>query len=68
MLVISFLEIYEEAKRADIDTLLLTKVSEILDDKQKKIFITNRLQGMRRDGLIQTTGKNRGAKWYISNI
>ncbi len=43
-MVVELLEKQERATRQDIDKLLLGKLSDALDDKQKKNFITNLLQ------------------------
>lgn len=66
-LVVSYLKKYREADRKDIDTLLMNKVSDALDDKQKHLFIKNLLQQMRHEGIITTTGgKTRSAKWILT--
>jgi ATP-dependent DNA helicase RecG len=58
-----------QATRQDIDKLLLGKLSDALDDDKKKNLITNLLQDMRRDGIIQPVeGKRgKGAKWELCN-
>ena len=65
-LVVSFLETFGEARREDIDKLLLDKVSDALGEKQKAEFIGNLLQEMRRDGTIRTEGTKRWAKWRLA--
>jgi len=66
-LVISYLKRYDEADRKEIDKLLLDKVSDALDDDQKRLFIKNLLRDMRREGTIHTTGsKTFGAKWVLT--
>ncbi|MCP4674281.1 MAG: transcriptional regulator [Deltaproteobacteria bacterium] len=64
-LIVSFLEKYGEAKREDIDELLLSKLSDALSEKQKKRQIMNLLQEMRREGLIEPVGTTRWARWVI---
>jgi ATP-dependent DNA helicase RecG len=66
-MVVELLEKQGQASRQDFDKLLLGKLSDALDDGQKKNFITNLLQEMRRDGIIQPIeGKRgKGAKWEL---
>src|SRR5208283_5018771 len=65
-MVVAYLEKFGEATRADLDELLLEKVSDALDRKQKKGFITNLLQDMKMAGLILPDGATRWAKWRLS--
>jgi ATP-dependent DNA helicase RecG len=62
--------VYNEATRQEFDKLLLDKLSDILDGKQKRNFITNLLQEMRREGVIQPLGgkRGKGAKWELCNF
>jgi len=66
-MIVTYLEKFGEGERADFDKLLLPKLSDALDDKQKGYFITNLLQEMRRDGTILPVGgkRGRGAKWEL---
>lgn len=65
-MVIAYLKQFGEAKREDIDKLLLDKLSDALDDDQKENFITNLLQEMRKDGTIRTEGLKRWAVWKLT--
>lgn len=66
-LVISYLKRYHEADRKEIDKLLLDKVSDALDEDQRRLFIKNLLRDMRSEGTIHTTGsKTFGAKWVLT--
>ena len=65
-LIVKYLEKYEAATRPQIDRLLQDKLSDALDDKQKKQFVTNLLQEMKRDGTIAADGTTRWAKWRMS--
>jgi len=65
-MVMSYLGKYGEATRQDIDELLLAKLSDALNRKQKKSLISNLLQKMRRAGTIRVAGSTRGAKWRLS--
>ena len=42
------------------------KLSDALDGKQKKRYITNLLQEMKKEGHISPDGTTRWAKWRIS--
>lgn len=64
-MVIGYLEEFDEAKRKDIDALLMDKVSDALDSDQKRKFIQNLLQEMRREDLITVVGRTNQAKWVL---
>lgn len=65
-MIIAYLERFGEAKRKDIDGLLMEKVSDVLNATQKRQYIKDLLREMREEGLIETTGKTRGATWILS--
>jgi ATP-dependent DNA helicase RecG len=65
-MVVAYLQKFNEAKREDIDKLLLDKLSDALDEGQKVKFIGNLLQEMRREGTIERTGTKRWAKWHLT--
>jgi len=44
----------------------MDKILEALDMGQKKNFITNLLQEMRREGFIEPMGPTRWAEWVLS--
>ena len=66
-MIVSYLKKFNEARREDIDKLLLNKLSDALDDEQKRNFIMNLLQEMRRGGTIRPVGgkRGKGAKWVL---
>lgn len=61
-LILEYLEVYKEAKRLDINVLILDKLPEVLDEHQKDNKVKNLLQAMRREGLIDLEGKT----WRMS--
>ncbi len=61
-LIIEYLEKFKIARRADIDRLLLDKLPDVLDGKQKKTKVRNLLQALKKEGLIEPTGKS----WRMS--
>lgn len=66
-MVVEYLKKFDEATRADLDGLLLEKLSDALNQRQKTAFITNLLQEMKKDGQIRPTGATRWAKWRLSD-
>lgn len=65
-ILISYLKKFKNAHRKDIDELLLGKVPDVLSEKQKKTFVKNLLQEMRRAEILELEGKNRWATWALS--
>jgi len=65
-LIVAYLRTYHEAKRAEIELLLLDKVSDALNEEQKRQFIKSLLKEMRKEGTIMTLGKTRSAKWVLN--
>lgn len=68
-LVLALLRQYQQATPAQLDDLLLSKLPDVLDAKQKKNKIRNLLQEMaKKDGTVWNTG-GRGdhARWALKN-
>ena len=65
-MVLAYLEKFGEASRPQIDRLLQDKLSDALDSKRKKQFVTNLLQEMKRENKVQPVGTTRWAKWRLS--
>ena len=66
-LIISYLENFDHASRSEIDRLLWDKVSDTMDDEQKKSFIKNLLQEMRKEGIIKRDGSFKTGQWRLTN-
>ena len=67
-MVLAYLEKFRSASRKDMDELLLDKLSDVLTKEQKKTFVSNLLQEMRReDRSIDSTGATRSARWILYN-
>ena len=64
-LLVNYLKKYGQAKREDIDNLLFDKLSDALDDNQKRNYIMNLLQKIRRNGTVEVLGKGGGAVWQL---
>jgi ATP-dependent DNA helicase RecG len=56
-LIVEYLEKFGEAKRLDIDQLLLDKLPDVLSTTQKGNKVKNLLQALKNKGLIETKGK-----------
>ncbi len=65
-LVIEYLSEYKEARRKELDRLLIEKLSDVLSEKQKKRYVTNLLQEMRLERTLQVEGSTRWARWLLS--
>ncbi|ALS25851.1 putative ATP-dependent DNA helicase recG [Paenibacillus sp. 32O-W] len=66
-LIIKFLEQYHSASRQDIDNLLLDKLSDTLNEVQKRKKVNNLLFEMsKKDGTIVNTGSSKRPKWVLT--
>jgi len=65
-LITDYLETFKQATRSDIDSLLMTKLSDVLDDKQKRSKIGNLLTKLRKQGIIANTGTPQAPVWQIA--
>jgi len=65
-MILELLQKQGETPRGDINRLLSGKLSDVLDQDQKRTFIMNVLQEMRREGLIVVRGRGKGARWSTS--
>jgi|WetSurMetagenome_2_1015567.scaffolds.fasta_scaffold07778_5 ATP-dependent DNA helicase RecG len=66
-MVLAYLGKFRSANRNDLEKLLLDKLSDSLTVEQKKTYVMNLLQEMRREKSIQRIGGSRGvaAKWAL---
>jgi ATP-dependent DNA helicase RecG len=65
-LVIDFIKEFGSACRQDIDRLLLNKLTDILDERQKINKINNLLYEMsKKDGSIKNIGSDKKPCWII---
>ena len=65
-LITDYLTKFGHASRADIDALLLGKLSVALDEEQKKNKVGNLLTNLRRAGKIRNTGPRKTPRWEIA--
>jgi ATP-dependent DNA helicase RecG len=65
--VVEYLNRFGRAVRKKFEELLFPMLSTALDEQQKRDFVKNLLQEMRREGTIQkTTGGTKNAAWELS--
>jgi len=64
-LIIKALQSMGEASKQELMEVLEKALPEVLSDEQKSKKVSNLLQAMKREGIIQADGINRYAKWYI---
>ncbi len=57
-LILEYLDKFGEAKRLDINKLILDKLPDVLDVDQKENKIKNLLQALKHEGLIESQGKS----------
>jgi ATP-dependent DNA helicase RecG len=65
-LITDYLKKFNKASRGEIDKLLLDKLSNVLDNEQKKKKIANLLTKLRRSGKIQNEGSKKTPQWKIA--
>ncbi|MGI8639666.1 MAG: RNA-binding domain-containing protein [Pyrinomonadaceae bacterium] len=66
-LILSYIKDHEYAERKDIDNLLWNILSNLPDDKQKKVRINNLISELRRNGEIRNDGSDTKPRWILSN-
>lgn len=66
-LIIKALESMEEAGKQELMEVLEKALPEVLSDEQKSKKVSNLLQAMKREGIINVRGNNRYARWYITD-
>lgn len=65
-LILQAIKTHEAMSRAEIDELLFDKLSDSLDELQKKNKIMNMIQELRRNGKIRNEGTRENSKWVLS--
>ena len=63
-----YLEKFGSASRKEINDLLLDKLSDALNEKQKQNKINNLLMKLRKKGIIYNTGSRKASSWSLSNV
>jgi len=66
-MVVELIKKFGSSNRKDIDNLLWSKLSDVLNERQKKIKINNLLNEMaNKDRTIKNEGSDRKPKWVMS--
>ena len=66
-MILEYLKQYGHASRGDIEALLLDKLSDVLNEVQKRYKVKNLLHAMaKRDGTIRSTGSGSHSRWELS--
>jgi len=65
-LITDFITKFGKASRQEIDSLLLNKLSDALDEDQKKQKTANLLTKLRRSGKISNTGSRKAPEWVLA--
>lgn len=65
-LLTDYLEKFDQADRAELNKLLMDKLSDALDDKQKYNKISSVLTRLRRQGVIVNTGSDTAPCWRLT--
>ena len=66
-MIIEYLKKYGMASRRDINTLLLNKLSDVLDESQKQNKVRNILYAMsRRDQTIHSVRSGGTSRWVLN--
>ncbi len=60
-IIVDYLRKFDTARKADFEKILLKKLPDVLDDKQKKDRVRNILQKLRRAGIIVAVDR----KWQL---
>lgn len=67
-MILAYLKKFGAASRSEIDDLLLDKLSDALDDKQKNNKVRNLLYAMsKKDATIKNIGSDKKPKWVLCN-
>jgi ATP-dependent DNA helicase RecG len=67
-LVINYLRKYQRGKKSDFVKLLSSKLSDVLDMKQKENKVRNILTKMRQDGIIERVDGNQRTGFWVLTI
>ncbi|MDO5392423.1 MAG: putative DNA binding domain-containing protein [Eubacteriales bacterium] len=66
-LIVKALESMGEARKKDLMEVLEKALPEVLSEEQKSKKVSNLLQALKKDGIIEVSGVNRYSKWYVKS-
>ncbi|MBL7791121.1 MAG: putative DNA binding domain-containing protein [Saprospiraceae bacterium] len=64
-MITDFIAKFGSASRKDIDYLILDKLSDVLNHKQKRSKVGNLLTSLRQEGIISNEGTSAKPKWIL---
>lgn len=64
-LIIKALSSMGDASKQELMEVLEKALPEVLNDEQKSKKVSNLLQAMKKEGIVETCGKNRYARWRL---
>jgi ATP-dependent DNA helicase RecG len=67
-MILEFLKQFGQATRKEIDDLLLDKLSDVLDEAQKRNKVRNFLQSLASAGLIRNSGSRARPRWVLDLV
>jgi ATP-dependent DNA helicase RecG len=65
-MILRYLKTFKEATRKDLETLLIPKFPEILDEKQKLIKLSNLLSTLRSEGKIVNRASHKKPRYGLA--
>lgn len=66
-LIVKALQSMGEASKKDLMEVLEKVLPEVLSEEQKSKKVSNLLQVLKKDGVIEVSGGNRYSKWFVKN-
>ena len=67
-MIIEYLKEFSSASRSEIDKLILDKLPDVLDEKQKKNKIRNLLHQMATNDIIYCNKRGKKSTWFIKSL
>ena len=66
-LIIKAIQSMGEANKRDLMQVLEKALPEVLSEEQKSKKVSNLLQVLKKERIIESIGSNRYAKWHMQN-
>lgn len=64
-IIINALEMMERASVTELKEILLGALPAVLNDRQQSKKVSNILQAMKREGIVDVEGTGHAARWYL---
>ena len=65
-MILKYLQQYRGAGRREIDVLLLDKLSDVLNERQRRNKVKNLLSALAKEGLVTNAGSRRYPRWMVT--